>query len=45
MTREQEKQHQVLVGWGGDGRNVLGGTFFGGGLRGCKKTLVDDLEI
>lgn len=40
MTREQEKQHQVLVGWGVVGRNVLGGTFWG-----AKKTLADDLEI
>lgn len=42
MTLEQEKQHQVLVGWGVVGRNVLGGTFGGWG---AKKTLVDGLEI
>lgn len=42
MTREQENQHSVWVGFGRDGGNVLVGTFEGGDWG--KKTLADGLE-
>lgn len=39
MTLEQEKQHQVLVGWGERGKMSWEGLFLGG------QKISDDLEI